>query len=86
VFSQYAVDCYRHIPGQIMISATIVKNTFGFAMIFYYNDWAVKDGFIPPVMTMMALTVGFTVIGMVTFMIWGKNFRRQTMNSKLHQL
>jgi hypothetical protein len=55
-------------------------------MIFYYNDWAVKDGFIPPVMTMMALTVGFTVIGMVTFMIWGKNFRRQTMNSKLHQL
>jgi hypothetical protein len=55
-------------------------------MIFYYNDWAVKDGFIPPIMTMMALTVGFTVIGMVVFMIWGKSFRRQTMNSKLHLL
>jgi hypothetical protein len=27
--SQYAVDCYKHIPGQIMVTATIVKNTFG---------------------------------------------------------
>jgi hypothetical protein len=57
-----------------------------FGMIFYYNDWAVKDGFIPPVMMMMALTVGFTVIGMVVFMFWGKKFRRATMNSKLHTL
>jgi hypothetical protein len=55
-------------------------------MIFYYNDWAAKDGFIPPVLTLMALAVGFTVIGMVVFMIRGKNFRRQTMNSKLHLL
>jgi hypothetical protein len=86
-----------------MVTATIVKNTFGvsslfpgcnsfnsdisqFGMIFYYNDWAVNDGFIPPVMTMMALTVGFTAVGMVIFMIWGKNFRRRTMNSKLHLL
>jgi hypothetical protein len=55
-------------------------------MIFYYNDWAAKDGFIPPVMMMMALTVGITVIGMVVFMFWGKKFRRATMNSKLHTL
>ena len=25
----YAVDCYKHLPGEIMIAATIVKNTFG---------------------------------------------------------
>lgn len=84
-----------------MVTSTIVKNTFGvsfllmgkhgtdrkqFGMIFYYNDWAAKNGFIPPLVTMMALTVGFTVIGMVVFIIWGKSFRRATMNSKLHTL
>jgi hypothetical protein len=25
----YAVDCYKALPGEIMIAATIVKNTFG---------------------------------------------------------
>lgn len=25
----YAVDCYKTLPGEIMIAATIVKNTFG---------------------------------------------------------
>jgi len=82
----YAVDCYKHIPDQIMVTATIVKNTFGFGMIFYYNDWAVKNGFIPPIMTLMALAVGFSIIGTGVFLVWGKTFRRQTMNSKLHLL
>ncbi|KAM3077192.1 hypothetical protein ACMFMG_003344 [Clarireedia jacksonii] len=25
----YAVDCYKHIPGEIMVTATIAKNTYG---------------------------------------------------------
>jgi len=82
----YAIDAYKNLPGQIMVSATIVKNTFGFGMIFFFNDWAVKNGFIPPVMTLMALAAGFTTLGMVVFLKWGKNFRRMTMNSKLHSL
>lgn len=82
----YAVDCYKHIPGQIMVSATIVKNTFGFGMIFFYNNWAVSAGFIPPVMTSMALAVGITLIGMVLFLFMGKKFRRATMGSKVHEL
>ncbi len=28
----YAVDCYKSLPGEIMIAATIVKNTFGVRM------------------------------------------------------
>lgn len=28
-YEQYAVDCYKHIPGQMMVSATVIKNTFG---------------------------------------------------------
>ncbi|RDW79572.1 MFS general substrate transporter-40 [Coleophoma cylindrospora] len=86
IIISYAVDSYKHLPGQIMVSATIVKNTFGFGMIFYFNDWAVRQGFIPPVMTIMALAVGFTTIGMCIFLKWGKHFRRMTKDSKLHQL
>jgi len=55
-------------------------------MIFFFNDWAVSAGFIPPVMTLMAITVGITTIGTVVFSIWGKQFRRMTMNSKLHSI
>lgn len=55
-------------------------------MIFFFNDWAVKNGFIPPVLTLMALAVGFTAIGMIIFLRWGKFFRLQTMDSKLHSL
>ena len=29
IILQYAVDCYKHIPGQIMVTGTVVKNTFG---------------------------------------------------------
>ncbi|KAI8628195.1 putative MFS transporter [Xylariaceae sp. FL1651] len=81
----YAVDCYKALPGEIMIAATIVKNTFGFGMIFYFNDWAAR-GYIAPVLTLMALTVGFSVIGLVVFIPFGKQFRRWTKNSNLHDL
>jgi len=55
-------------------------------MIFFFNDWAIRAGFIPPVMTLMALAVGFSTIGTVVFLRWGKVFRRWTMDSKLHAL
>jgi len=29
----YAVDCYKTLPGEIMIAATIVKNTFGVSLV-----------------------------------------------------
>ncbi|KAI8960818.1 putative MFS transporter [Daldinia sp. FL1419] len=82
----YAVDSYKTLPGEIMIAATIVKNTFGFGMIFYFNDWAARSGFIPPVLLLMALTCGFSILGMVVFIPWGKQFRRLTKDSKLHSL
>ncbi|KAK6828247.1 MFS general substrate transporter [Apiospora arundinis] len=82
----YAVDCYKSLPGEIMIAATIVKNTFGFGMIFFFNDWAATRGYLGPVLTLMALTVGFCVIGLAIFIPFGKKFRRMTKDSKLHAL
>lgn len=55
-------------------------------MIFYFNNWAAEDGFLGPVLLLMALTVGFSVLGLVVFIPFGKKFRRMTKDSKLHTL
>lgn len=33
---KYAVDCYKHLPGQIMVCATIVKNTWGVSYFYFF--------------------------------------------------
>ncbi|KAI2466338.1 putative MFS transporter [Annulohypoxylon bovei var. microspora] len=82
----YAIDSYKTLPGEIMIAATIAKNTFGFGMIFYFNDWSERSGYIKPVLMMMGITTGFSVLGLVVFTPCGKQFRRWTKDSKLHSL
>ncbi|KAI1335783.1 putative MFS transporter [Xylariaceae sp. FL0016] len=82
----YAVDSYKALPGEIMIAATIVKNTFGFGMIFFFNNWAAASGYIAPVLMLMACTVGFSVLGLAVFIPFGKKFRVLTKDSKLHAL
>jgi hypothetical protein len=55
-------------------------------MIFYFNDWATQYGYLGPVLTLMALTVGFSILGLAIFIPFGKKFRRMTKDSKLHLL
>lgn len=33
----YAVESYKSLPGEIMIAATIVKNTFGVSLLFFVH-------------------------------------------------
>ena len=55
-------------------------------MTYYINDWATSSGFISPIMLLMAMTVGITLIGMVTFIFFGKSFSGWTKNSKVHMV
>lgn len=55
-------------------------------MVFFFNDWAARQGFIAPVLTLMAITVGLSFIGLAVFVPFGKKFRRATKNSSLHML
>lgn len=97
----YAIDCYTPVAGQIMVIATVCKNTFGvsficscwfkkssditqFGMTYYYNDWAASAGFTPPLLMIMALTVGFSLVGTVLLPYFGKSLRRFTRTSKVH--
>lgn len=53
-------------------------------MTYFMNDWATADGFVPPVMLLMAMTAGFTLVGMVALIFYGKSCRRRTRDSKVH--
>jgi hypothetical protein len=53
-------------------------------MTYYYNDWSTSAGFTPPLITIMALTVGFSLVGTVLLPYFGKSLRRITRASKVH--
>ena len=55
-----------------------------FGMTYYMNNWATRSGFIPPVMLLMAMTVGITLIGMIILLRYGKACRRWTKDSEVH--
>jgi hypothetical protein len=55
-----------------------------FGMTYFINDWAVKNGFIPPLMLLMAMTVGFSLIGGIFLYFYGKTMRRWSRNAKIH--
>ena len=57
-----------------------------FGMTYYINNWAADDGFIPPLLSLMAMAVGFSLTGVVFFMFFGKELRRCSRNSKVHSL
>jgi Major Facilitator Superfamily len=82
----YAIDCYKPVAGQIMVIATVVKNTFGFGETYYVNKWAITapSGFVAPLMLLGAMTVGFTTLGMLVSLKWGKTMRRWTRDAKVH--
>jgi len=55
-------------------------------MTYYINDWAVRDGFIGPVMLVGGLTFGVSTIGALIFYFFGKTFRRWSSGSRIHKL
>lgn len=57
-----------------------------FGMVFYYTDWTEEHGFVAPVLSLMAITVGFSVLGLAIFIPYGKRFRIATKDSTLHVL
>ena len=81
----YAIDCYKPISGEIMVVATVLKNTCGFAMSYWVSPLAAKDGLLTPTMVEFALTIG-PIFMAIPLYFWGKNLRRITAKSSLHRL
>ncbi|KAL4811665.1 major facilitator superfamily domain-containing protein [Aspergillus spinulosporus] len=79
----YAVDCYKPISGEIMVVATVIKNTCGFAMSYWVMPMTARRGWIVPTMVEFALAVGPLLLG-VPMYIFGKVLRRLTKNARVH--
>jgi hypothetical protein len=55
----YATDCYKPVTGQVFLSATIVKNLWGYGVSQFLNNWNKQAGYVKTTMTNMALFLFF---------------------------
>lgn len=85
IASTYAVDSYKPVTGSIFVSITINKNLWGYGFSKFVTPWIIQSGYIPPIMTNMALTLLWCLFG-ILFWYKGKTFRRWTKNDKVHTL
>jgi hypothetical protein len=81
----YAIDCYKPILGEIMVCATVIKDTCGFAMSYWVLPLAAREGQITVGMTQLALTAGPMLLGIPVF-LYGKRLRKLTRNSGVHRM
>lgn len=81
----YAIDSYKPLAGEIMVVATVVKNTCGFSMSYWVPQLAAEHGLITPAMVQFALSIG-TLLMAIPLYFYGKKFRELTKNSPVHQL
>jgi len=85
IASTYSIDSYKPVSGAIFVAITVNKNVWGYGFSKFITPWATKSGFIPPIMTNMALITFFCSTGIV-FWFYGKRFRKWTRNSKVHSM
>ncbi|KAK5167931.1 hypothetical protein LTR04_006839 [Oleoguttula sp. CCFEE 6159] len=85
IASTYAVDSYKPVAGSLFVSITVNKNVWGYGFSRFITEWIVKDGFIPPIMTNMALITLWCSFG-ILFYYKGKTFRKWSKDSKVHRM
>jgi hypothetical protein len=81
----YAVDCYKPISGEIMVVATVLKNTCGFSLSYWVFSQAAEGGMTRPAMIQFALTMGPAALTIPLY-FYGKKLRRLTRNSPWHTM
>ncbi|KAF2791936.1 MFS general substrate transporter [Melanomma pulvis-pyrius CBS 109.77] len=85
IVSTYAVDSYKPVAGSLFVSMTVNKNVWGYGFSKFITPWAVKDGFIPPIMTNASLILLWCLFG-ILFWWKGKTVRRWSRNSSVHRM
>ncbi|BEJ04889.1 hypothetical protein CcaverHIS641_0207060 [Cutaneotrichosporon cavernicola] len=80
----YAVDSYTHIAGDIMVVATVIKNTTGFGMSYWVFSMVAEKGIFACAMVQFATCIGPAVLALPMY-IYGKRVRRWTRNSSYHK-
>jgi hypothetical protein len=71
VIIAYAIDSYKPLAGEIMVVATVVKNTCGFGMSYWVPQLAAEHGLLAPAMVQFALSIGTLVLAVPVY-FYGK--------------
>ncbi|KAB8290237.1 hypothetical protein EYC80_011105 [Monilinia laxa] len=85
IASTYAVDSYKPVSGAIFVTITVNKNVWGYGFSKFITPWIEKSGYIPPILTNMALITLWCSTGVV-FWFWGKRFRGWSKGSMMHRM
>ncbi|KAL4865435.1 hypothetical protein BDV12DRAFT_200175 [Aspergillus spectabilis] len=85
IISTYAVDSYKPVAGSIFVTITVNKNLWGYGFSEFITNWVNQDGFVKPIMLNMSLAVLWCFCA-IPFYLYGKRFRRWTMNSDVHSM
>jgi hypothetical protein len=85
ISSTYSIDSYKPVAGSIFVAITVNKNVWGYGFSKFITPWTIESGYIPPIMTNMALITLWCCCGII-FWYYGKTFRRWTRNSKVHTM
>jgi MFS family permease len=85
IATTYAVDCYRPVTGDIFVLASIVKDLWAYGVTIYLPRWIGQTGYITPIMVTYVVCLGPCVLA-VPMYFFGKNLRKLTRNSYVHEL
>lgn len=80
----YAVDCYKPVSGELMVIATVMKNTSGFAMSYWVPSLGEAHGLMVPLMVWFTFTM-LPLFLAIPLWIWGKRLRRWTKDACVHK-
>ncbi|KAK5405213.1 hypothetical protein LTR06_008908 [Exophiala xenobiotica] len=84
IATTYAIDSYKPVAGEFLVSATIYKNLWGYGVTKFLNTWIVKDGYVTPIMTNAGICLFFVSLAIPLF-FWGKTVRTWSRNSAIHR-
>ncbi|KAK4046482.1 hypothetical protein OIO90_006553 [Microbotryomycetes sp. JL221] len=82
----YAVDCYKPVAGEFLVSMTVNKNLWGYGVSQFLIPWIMKSGFVTPMLVNTGVTLIFALLGSIGLMFSGKTFRKWTRNSYVHKM
>ena len=81
----YAIECYKPLAGEIMIVATVIKNTCGFGMSYWLPILTARSGLLEPAMVQYACAMGPLALGVFVY-FFGKRLRMMTKDSYVHRM
>lgn len=79
------MDSYKPVVGSVFVTITVNKNVWGYGFSKFITPWTEADGFVPAIMLNMCLTILWCSFGLV-FYLYGKQFRKWTSKSYVHNL